>query len=100
MADFLCLPLLRKAVFTAEIAARSHCQWCPPLVLSGHSIMSHLMSLSGEKPTIASDPKRTSAYVSALWRRPQRANRNCHSSLIWQGHDVVYADAGAIQRDG
>src|SRR5262249_47222297 len=28
-----------------------HIQWCPPLAVSGHSIMSHLMSLSGEKRT-------------------------------------------------
>src|SRR5215470_10396125 len=73
MADFLCLPLLRKAVFTAEVAARSHCQWCPPLALSGHSIMSHLMSLSGVKRTwcfaahmSAFDPKRTSVPYGRL----------------------------------
>src|SRR5262249_46539639 len=48
MADFLCLPLLRKAVFTAEIAARSHCQWCPPLALSGFYYVAFDVAFGGK----------------------------------------------------
>src|SRR5262249_29540537 len=53
--------------------SESHTAECPPLAQSGHSIMSHLMSLSGVKQTSpvaahmsAYDPKRTWALRSEV----------------------------------